>query len=276
MNIKELFQYFAANGCNKIYVKSLSSNDNSKQQVYVGGGFDVLNIFTKYEIKADNEGNRKRESYKTKIDFSWLQEDGQTCVAPQAQFILYPDYPEVRFSGFLKGCKNGPSDLMTNKMPGRLLFLGLDDQRRIIGYVVTPDSEIAADFNKMTDLPVNGVFREIILKGNVIHGDTRTDLMKELTRIINLGWINSKRLDAGGLVLPCNSPNCGGYTLEAELGIIPNGIARPDFLDWEIKQFSVRNFKKCDVSIITLLTPEPTHGYYTEPGVEAFLDEYGY
>ncbi|MEO0062747.1 MAG: hypothetical protein RLZZ08_1307, partial [Pseudomonadota bacterium] len=32
------------------------------------------------------------------------------------------------------------------------------------------------------------------------------------------------------------------YTLEAELGITPNGIAEPDFQGWEVKQYGVRDF----------------------------------
>jgi hypothetical protein len=31
------------------------------------------------------------------------------------------------------------------------------------------------------------------------------------------------------------SSNCGGYTLEAELGATPNGYSEPDFMGWEIK-----------------------------------------
>ncbi len=71
--------------------------------------------------------------------------------------------------------------------------------------------------------------------------------------------------------------NGGGYTLEAELGISPNGYAEPDFLGWEIKQYGVRDFENYRAkSPVTLMTPEPTGGYYREQGVEAFLHKYGY
>lgn len=75
---------------------------------------------------------------------------------------------------------------------------------------------------------------------------------------------------------PCNAPNCGGYTLEAELGITPNGYSEPDYLGWEIKQFGVSNFERLDSAIITLMTPEPTGGYYSEQGIESFVMKYGY
>lgn len=61
--------------------------------------------------------------------------------------------------------------------------------------------------------------------------------------------------------------NGGGYTLEALLGIKPNGEAAPDFMGWEVKAYSG--------SRITLMTPEPDSGYYGQNGVEAFVRKYG-
>lgn len=91
-----------------------------------------------------------------------------------------------------------------------------------------------------------------------------------------MGWIDSKRLDRDGNILACNAPNCGGYTLEAELGIIPNGYSAPDFLGWEIKQFGVKKFTRINNAIITLMTPEPNGGIYKNEGIEYFLKHYGY
>lgn len=76
--------------------------------------------------------------------------------------------------------------------------------------------------------------------------------------------------------MPCVSSNCGGYTLEAELGITPNGYSEPDFLGWEVKQFGVTNFERINSSVITLMTPEPTDGIYKTQGTETFLHTYGY
>jgi len=42
----------------------------------------------------------------------------------------------------------------------------------------------------------------------------------------------------------CEAFQCGGYTLEAELGIIPNGKAEPDYLGYEVKQYSVTNLNR--------------------------------
>lgn len=76
---------------------------------------------------------------------------------------------------------------------------------------------------------------------------------------------------------PYSARNGGGYTLEAELGISPNGYAEPDYLGWEVKQYGVRDFVKyLAKSPVTLMTPEPTGGVYRDAGVEAFLRRYGY
>lgn len=276
MNLKSLLKIFTDKNCKTVYIKRLSPNDNSKNQVYLGGSFDVLNILPFKEIVAVDPGDWKRNRFKTKLNFSWVTDEGQELYAPDAQLILYPKYPEVRFSGFLKGVKNGPSELMTSRIDGRLLFFGISTSGEILGYVTEPDSEIANEFLSYKNLTEVGVFKEITLQSGKVEFDTKEKLIAELKRIYNLGWIDAKRLDAQRNILPCVSTNCGGYTLEAELGITPNGYSEPDYLGWEIKQFAVKEFTKFNSSIITLMTPEPTNGFYTEKGVEAFIRKYGY
>ena len=104
MNLAKLISLFEDNGCTKIYAKTLSANDNSKNQVYLGGSFDILNIFPFTEVTADDSGDWVRSRFKTTLKFYWIDSEGNLCHAPYAQLILYPKYPEVRFSGFLKGC----------------------------------------------------------------------------------------------------------------------------------------------------------------------------
>ena len=91
-----------------------------------------------------------------------------------------------------------------------------------------------------------------------------------------MGWVASQRLDGAGTFCPCNGSNCGGYTLEAHLGVIPNGRAEPDFEGWEIKGHSVTNFASPGSGNLTLMTPEPTGGLYKQQGAEAFVRRYGY
>lgn len=273
MNLKILKSLFTNKGCKEILVKSLAANDNSKNQVYFGGNFEIINVLPISSIEAVDAGDWKRERFKASLDFSWISDDGELFPAPNARLILYPKYPEVRFSGFLLGCENAPSALMTQRLPNRLLFLSVDARGRILGYAAHPDSYIAQEFKKEDDLSENGVFKVIELP----HGlNNRKILLDEMNRIYNLGWIDSKRLDSERNILPCESSNCGGYTLEAELGVTPNGYSEPDFMGWEVKQFGVKRFDKIDATVITLMTPEPTGGIYKTEGTEYFIRTYGY
>ena len=273
MNLKKLKSLFIDNGCTKIYIKKLSPNDNSKNQVYFGGSFEILNILPISEIKTEEAGDWNKERFKASINFSWIGEEGNLYPAPNSQLILYPKYPEVRFSGFLAKCQKPPSELMTQRLADRLLFFGVSKSGTVLGFVTAPDSELSQEFLNIKSISEHGVFKVIELPQVA---NNRTKLLNELLRIHQLGWINSKRLDGQGNILPCEAPNCGGYTLEAELGITPNGYSEPDFLGWEVKQFGVDNFAKINSAIITLMTPEPTDGFYKSEGTEAFLRKYGY
>jgi hypothetical protein len=288
MSLAELIRLFAAAGCSRLYAKPLSENDNSKNQVYFAGAVEALNIFPSVQIFAEN--TKKGPSFKVKLNFGWLQESGATASAPKAQLILYSQYPEVRFSGFLYGCAAAPSELMVprpkeglrsesliRKITGRVLFLGVAAADRVIGYVAAGDSEIAGDFRKTGLRPTIAVFTEMLLPNALPESDTRIRLLGELQRINRLGWIDSKQLDADGTLRPCNAQQCGGFTLEAELGIPKNSSAEPDFLGWEVKQHTVANLLRPNTgSAITLMTPEPTSGFYAERGPQEFVRHFGY
>ena len=273
MNLKNLKSLFIDNGCTKIYIKKLSPNDNSKNQVYFGGNFEILNILPISEIKTEEAGDWNKERFKASISFCWISKEGAIFPAPNAQLILYPKYPEVRFSGFLAKCQNPPSELMTQRLADRILFFSVAKNGTVLGFVTAPDSELADEFANQKNGSEYGVFKVIELPQVA---NNKSKLIDELLRIHQLGWIKSKRLDGFGNILPCEAPNCGGYTLEAELGITPNGYSEPDFLGWEVKQFGVANFQKINSSVITLMTPEPTDGIYKSEGTEAFLRKYGY
>lgn len=273
MNIKNLKSIFINNGCNEIYVKILAPNDNSKNQVYFGSNFEILNIIPISKIETCEAGDWKRERFKAYLNFSWITEDGNISPAPNAQLILYPKYPEVRFSGFLLGSKFAPSKLMTQRLADRLLFFGICKNGAVLGYVTHPESELAKEYKNEKELKEYGMFSVIELPK---FSNNRVILLQELSRIHKLGWINSKRLDSNGKVLSCKYTNCGGYTLEAELGVTPNGYSEPDFMGWEIKQFGVNSFDKINSAVITLMTPEPTDGIYKTHGPEYFVKTYGY
>ena len=288
MNLSQLQSLFASVGCTKLYAKPLAENDNSKNQVYFAGAVEALNAFPSRQIFAENTKNGP--SFKALLNFGWLLEDGRIAPAPGAQLILYSQYPEVRFSGFLQGCKAPPSVLMAGRdraagfsadvrkqLIDRVLFLGVTGEGRVIGHVVAGNSGVAREFRAKVFPSAFVVFSEIPLPNIVSRGEAVARLLAELDRIHRLGWIESKQLDKDGMLKPCTAPQCGGFTLEAELGIPKNSNAEPDFLGWEVKQFAVEDFDKTDSARpITLLTPEPDGGFYKDADVDAFVRKFGY
>jgi hypothetical protein len=272
-NLAKLRKMMAAVGVRRLVVKRLAQNDNSKNQIYLGSGFEVLNILPFGEMYEDS--SKKNQIFKAPLNFRWLLPDGSVTPAPGAQLILYPQYPEVRMSGFLQGSKNAPSDLMRVRQAARIMFMGIDQLGLITAAVVPPDDDLAKEFENAVAGQDERLFYELAVSADV--DDAKAKLLSELKRVHELGWITSKRLMSDGSLGPCNSPNCGGYTLEAELGVKPNGFSEPDYMGWEVKQHGGTNINKpTSGGPITLMTPEPTGGYYRDKGAEAFVRKYGY
>lgn len=275
-SLSSLIVFFRKQGANRFYAKILAPNDNSKNQVYLGGNFSALNIIPHKEVIADGSAlaGSKRDRAKAAVSFSWIDEDG--CYeAPNTQLILYPKYPEVRMSGFLKGSKGAPREIMRARDDGRVLFLGITQTGEVLGHAAAPNHPLARELYKREDLHQTGVFLE--LAATPEEKSTRQQLLETLTTIYRKHWIQSQKLGPDGNSHPYRAQNGGGYTLEAELGISPNGYAEPDFLGWEIKQYGVRDFSKFQPkSPVTLLTPEPTGGLYCENGVAEFIRRFGY
>jgi hypothetical protein len=272
-DLAALRSLMAGVGVTRLVAKRLAANDNSKNQIYLGGGFEALNVLPFGDIYEDS--SEKNDILKAGLNFRWLQPDGSQQAAPHAQLILYPQYPEVRMSGFLRGTRNAPNELMTCRLAGRIMFMGLNNSGAIIAAVVSPEDPLAKEFEAAVAGQGERVFYELAV--GTFQNDTKAQLLAELARISKMDWIDSKRLLADGSVGPCEAPNCGGYTLEAELGIKPNGFSEPDFLGWEVKQHAVADITRpTSGGPVTLMTPEPTGGFYRDSGVEAFLRKYGY
>lgn len=274
-------------GVKRLYIKNLSPNDNSKNQPYFGDGeLSALNLFPTGEVTVEKSSSKKTGStgkyrMKASMPFSWIGPDGQLYDAPNAKLIMYPQYAggngETRFSGFLQRSSVDMSCWMDpgkhGRTEGRVLVLGVTDSGCVIGYLAIPDSVIARELGAQQDLPQKGVFFQLEMDDSA---NGRSRLLSELARIHQQHWITGKRLDAEHNALPCNSSNCGGYTLEAELGITPNSYSEPDYLGWELKQFGVKKFDRVNARPITLMTPEPTGGLYKEKGVDTFIRNFGY
>lgn len=272
-NLESLLNRFSELGAVRAFCKPLAENDNSKQQVYLGGNVDAVQMFPIKSVVTESRG--KDSVYKTALDYFWVTADSSER-APGAQLIFYPQYPEVRLSGFLRGCKHAPNEYLrpipkeqrkhNNGPDGRILFFGITRQGETLAHLAPSNSSLARETRQKLDrceLKQESVFFDLPLHGR----DSRTILLQRLTEIREHGWHPSIKLNKLGQIQPYKARNGGGYTLEALLGIIPNGRAEPDYLGWEIKAHST--------SRITLMTPEPTGGFYGERGVKAFVTEFG-
>jgi hypothetical protein len=272
-SFRDLEARLAALGCRRIYFKRLAENDNSKQQIYLGGSFEVLTLLPFGEVRSDSSA--KRPNFKAPVYLFWIDANGAAERAPGAQLILYPKYPEVRLSGFLAGCSTAPaSDLRhlgaldrahNNGPDGRVLFFGVDDSSRIFAYLAKRSSALAREVEE-------GVERNLATPKGVLwefhqRGNSRDRLLERLAEIRKAGWHSGMRLNSRGALIPYAAQNGGGYTLEALFGITPNARSEPDFEGWELKAYSRDK--------ITLMTPEPDGGYYALAGVERFVRKYG-
>jgi len=214
------------------------------------------------------------------LDFYWLTEEGQLAHAPYAKMIYYPQYPEVRFSGFLKGCQSAPSTFWAKEKrgtePGRILLLGLGNGKKIVGLTLPPEAPATKEILATGPHARYEIFGILPMLGERKPEDGFLELMRQLCGIHDMGFVSSRRLDPAGTLVPCNASNCNGNTLEALLGVRSNGFSLPDFMGWEVKARQVKNAEKPTSSIVTLFTPEPTMGTYTDHGIEAFIRRFGY
>jgi MvaI/BcnI restriction endonuclease family protein len=285
-SLDSLISNYKSLGVTRIIFKQLSPNDNSKNQPYVGGHLTDLGFLpTREIIESLSSSNKTKDPkrqirYTAELNYSWLSAEGQLYPAPQAKLIYYPQYPEVRLSGFLQGCLFDSGGWMDpnkkGRSEGRVLIFGIKTTGEIIAWLATPESRIAIEIIDFPSVQLSGVFNEIELDGSKREGSAKDILIAELRRIHDQQWIEGKKLNTDGVAKPYTARNGGGYTLEAELGVLPNGIAEPDFMGWEIKQFGVKKCHLTNSKLLTLMTPEPDGGFYVEQGAEAFIRKYGY
>ena len=273
-DIASLMKRFAELGAIRAFCKPLAENDNSKQQIYLGSSLEVVQMFPFRKVESTQKG--KKSTYKAKLDFYWVGDDFSEQ-AIGAQLILYPQYPEVRLSGFLQGCTRAPNEYLrpvpkesrrfNNGSDGRVLFFGITGNGETLAYLAHAESMPAKEFqhNNLTgQYKQENVFFNLPLRER----DSKTALLERLSTIRKGGWHPSIKLNRAGEIEPYKARNGGGYTLEALLGIIPNARSAPDFMGWEIKAYSGK-------SRITLMTPEPNGGMYGDEGVKAFVSKFG-
>ena len=157
-----------------IYVKKLAPNDNSKNQPYFGSHLTDLPFIPTSEIVASEttsnkstatKNNKRKIKYQASVNIIWLDAEGHTYPAPNSKLIYYPQYPEVRFSGFLKGSSVNASRWMDpnqeGRAEGRWLILGVAVDETVYAYLATPESLLSKELEKTELFEANSVFGEI-------------------------------------------------------------------------------------------------------------------
>lgn len=274
MELQQLRNALVALGASQILVKFLAPNDNSKNQVYLSEDLAGANLIP---AGAPVPGAGGMQTFKAPVDMHWLDDAGSTHAAPGTQLILYPQYPEVRLSGFLRGADWAPSEIMSSRDEGRVLVLGTATGRKVFAYACTASSPVGSALHRSRPKEKLGVFHLLPVVGPIDSAtDSRARLLAALCTVSQKGWITPWALQKDGSSRPCAGTNCVGVTLESELAIRANGRPEPDFEGWEIKAHTVTQLDRTPCGAITLMTPEPTGGVYTQEGVEAFVRRFGY
>jgi hypothetical protein len=276
---------FVDRGCDAVFRKVLAPNDNTKNQIYLAGDLTEIARIPSGPIGIHAGTSTKQRApgasiFRAPLDLVWITDLG-AVPAPEAKLIYYPQYPEVRASGLLRGTSGAPNHLLDpgrdGRAPGRVLLLGVSSgSDRIHALLLPPDCPAARQLGAAHLRPY-GVLGEwtVTATSRPAPADPRSQLVEELGRVHRLDWIPSCRLNSAGERIPYTAQNGAGFTLEAELGVIPNGHAAPDLLGWEVKQHSVRSFAKPAYGVVTLLTPEPDGGLYATHGAVDFVQRWG-
>jgi hypothetical protein len=282
-SLTQLLALLHSKQCTNVYVKKLAPNDNSKNQTYFGSHLTDLSVFAQGEAEASSTVSLKSRARKSDIKYQvgfplkWVDIHGQLFDAPHAKLIYYPQYPEVRFSGFLKGSPVSMSQWMSPEKFGRAedrwLILATGAQNFTYGFLATPKSRITYDLSLATMIQITSVFCKIANAGATTKVQSSKDLLlNKLVIIQDMGWVAGKRMHPDLSIRPYTASNGGGYTLEALLEIPSNAIAEPDFHGWEVKQFGTTK----GITPTTLMDHSPNGGYYQKNGIKAFISKYGY
>ncbi|MEM6819894.1 MAG: MvaI/BcnI family restriction endonuclease [Pseudomonadota bacterium] len=287
IGLDALLDVMGGKGVDTVFIKKLAPNDNSKNQPYFGFHLTDLPFIPTGSMEASETTSQKSRSkgrdikYQAAMKLSWIDVDSNTYPAPHAKLIYYPQYPEVRFSGFLRGSQVDLSRWMApekqGRAEGRWLLLGVNEaEASVFGFLATPDSALAIELAARELTPTTNIFSEIGVNDRTTTSDTRAALLQKLLEIHLHGWIPGQKLGKDRQPRPYKALNGGGYTLEAMLGISPNGVAEPDYLGWEVKQFGVKALPRNSAKPTTLMTPEPNGGFYVVQGAIEFVRRFGY
>jgi hypothetical protein len=280
--VEELFK---AKGVDRIYVKRLSPRqDNDKNQVLLGsaGAKNVLNLFpAELTYRAPSTSTKKQNSKSGEplvemlLNFYWLHADGSRYHAKDAKIINYFQYPEARFSGFAKGCRERPDCMIRKNLHAgdygdRILVMGANNlTRETYGLALTKRNDpVVLSFPKLTQSSLVPLLETHVI-GSTSGVSPKDLLINEINAICGK-WHPSVRLKEKDGVPEAFKGNQGaGFTLEALLNIPSNADKAPDKHGFEIK-----SFKKSGK--ISLMTPTADMGKEADLPFRNFMDAYGW
>lgn len=275
-SVAELSACLLAAGADLALLKLLPKNANDKNQIYLASDFGVL--YDLFDLTLAERGASASET-KSHSDpgsgipeavfnnFAWLRRDGSLVPAKRLKAIIYPQYPEARLSGLQSVENTMPQSLSVaytklNPEAKRLLVLARLPRGKCIGIVCI---NLNAAFEvELASLP--GFDRARACKRLTIAQDNSVRLEARLATVLGRA-MRGCRLDAYGRTLPFSGTQVCGYTLEHELGIIPNSGSDGDLYGIELKTHTQNK--------VTLFTPEPDGGHYVAD-FAGFMSKYGY
>lgn len=285
LKLTEIKSWFRELRCTTLFVKELAWNHDSKRQIYLSTDLSPFNQFpNRMEVspplhpsiratrKPKAKGSDRIFGY---LDFYWLSPDLSLDNASEAKLIFYPQYPETRLSGFLRGSMTVPSKYLREKsgevFKNRLLFLGTDRQSKTIGFLAVGHQDLRDQVRNEGEYDQSAGLNRLEISGA---STSEQRLLSALRKIHSGGWHNGVRLK-DGIHIPCVAPQAVGFTLEALLGIAPNSDNAPDFEGYEVKALTVQKPGWTSSKAVTLMTPEPDIGIYCK-SIHEFLSAYGY
>lgn len=271
---------FIDRGCSELLIKQLSPHqDNEKNQVYLGGSSNELisilpgedKLRSKSTSVAKKRSNTRFLIIEKSIKLFWLNESEPEAYAPHAKIINYFQYPEIRLSGFLRGCPNPPDALRRDNQHSygrRFLVLGISGEEIYATVVTDMQREIIQKILPLPKWEPYKLFKVLTLTKASSPLIDPTKLLAEIRLLSGKKYEGCSLKERGQKPQPYFASNGAGYTLEALLDIPKNSNSGPDKYGFEIKAFT-RNR-------ITLMTPEPDFGYRYEQGLTAFLHQFGW
>lgn len=275
-NLREIETLLSGHGVTEALIKPLSRNHNDKNQVYSGRDFAPLYPMFDLEFSLRGASSSGKKGGKTKgrsipealfRNFCWVETGGREVRARDVKMIIYAQYPETRLSGFSTIENTMPAAMSVDfaklhpDMP-RYLVLGRRGSGEAVAIMIAdPSSQFMTEVAALPAATGSRVWKYLGLRA--------TAPQRLVSMLANAAGklLPGRRLDSAGNTLPFNGTQVCGYTLEHELGIVPNSDKNGDFEGIELKTHTQ--------SKVTLFTPEPDMGLYASNFPE-FMTSCGY